>query len=385
MDRDNLIKVYFQMGMNYKDILQSLALHGIIVSERHLYRLLRGMRLERRRYDLDEAIDFIVEQLQGDGQDHGYRWMYTKCKQRGIRVRKEDVRILLSLLDPVGCHVRQRRRLRRRHYFAKGPNYVWHIDSYDKLKPYGICINGCIDGFSRKIIWLRAAFTNSDPKVIGGYFLEAVEHCEGCPRITRTDLGTENVVVRDIQRYLRRDCDDDRAAERSHITGASTANQRIESWWGLMRKEGIERWIAMLSELKDDGFFSGDFLDKALSQFCFMPIIQEVLNDIKSVWNAHRIRPSRNQHVPCGIPNVMYMAPHLWDAEDFLVPLNEDLTICKSSCTFLSSVPCEIDAFELFTITMQESHLQFPSTMSQSLELYLHLRENVRSQMAEDV
>ncbi|KAF6722217.1 hypothetical protein FQA47_016494 [Oryzias melastigma] len=281
MDRDHLIKVYFQMGMNYKDILQSLALHGIIVSERHLHRILRGMRLERRRYDLDEAIDFIVEQLQGDGQDHGYRWMYTKCKQRGIRVRKEDVRILLSLLDPVGSHVRQRRRLRRRHYSAKGQNYVWHIDSYDKLNPYGICINRCIDGFSRKIIWLRAAFTNSDPKVIGGYFLEAVELCEGCPRITRTDLGTKNVVVRDIQRYLRRDCDDDRAAERSHITGASTANQRIESWWGLMRKEGIERWIAMLSELKDDGFFSGDFLDKALSQFCFMPIIQEVLNDIK--------------------------------------------------------------------------------------------------------
>lgn len=27
-------------------------------------------------------------------------------------------------------------------------------------------------------------------------------------------------------------------------------------------------------ELKDEGFFSGDFVDKALSQFCFMSIIQ---------------------------------------------------------------------------------------------------------------
>jgi hypothetical protein len=22
----------------------------------------------------------------------------------------------------------------------KGPNYIWHIDNYDKLKPFGICI-----------------------------------------------------------------------------------------------------------------------------------------------------------------------------------------------------------------------------------------------------
>lgn len=32
--------------------------------------------------------------------------------------------------------------------------------------------------------------------------MEAVEQF-GCPRIVQTDLGTENVVVRDIQTYLR--------------------------------------------------------------------------------------------------------------------------------------------------------------------------------------
>ncbi len=94
-------------------------------------------------------------------------------------------RIILSLLDPIGSQARQTRRLRRRQYFAEGPNYVWHIDLYDKLKPYGICINGCIDGFSRQVIWLRATLTNSNPKVIGGYFVEALERCGGCPRLVR--------------------------------------------------------------------------------------------------------------------------------------------------------------------------------------------------------
>ncbi|KAL3976399.1 hypothetical protein ACER0C_022285 [Sarotherodon galilaeus] len=340
-------------------------MQGTIITERHLNRILRAKLLYRRKYDLDAGIDFIVNQLQGPGKDHGYRWMFTKCKQHGIAIRKEGVRILISSLDPVGSQVRQTRSLKRRQYFAQGPNFVWHIDSYDKLKPYGIYINGCIDGFSRNIIWLRAAHTNSDPKVIRGYFVEAVERRGGFPRLVRTDMGTENVLVRDLQRYLRRNDGDDRAGDRSYITGASTAHQRIESWWGVMRKEGVEPWITLLGELKDEGFFFGDFIDKARSQFCFMPIIQEVLNDIRSVWNAHRIRPSKNNNVPCGIPDVMHMAP--------------TFGVQKT----VSSVPCDVQVFDLCTIIMEESSLEFPSTMSQALDLYFHLRDTVRSQLFE--
>lgn len=43
----------------------------------------------------------------------------------------------------------------RRCYYSEGPSYVWHLDGYDKLKPYGFPIHGCIDGFSRKILWLE--------------------------------------------------------------------------------------------------------------------------------------------------------------------------------------------------------------------------------------
>ena len=30
--------------------------------------------------------------------------------------------------------------------FMQGPNYVGHCDGYDKLKPYGFAIHGCMDG-----------------------------------------------------------------------------------------------------------------------------------------------------------------------------------------------------------------------------------------------
>ena len=62
--------------------------------------------------------------------------------------------------------------------------------AHDKLKQYKICINS-IDGFSCKIIWLSTAFTNSDLKVIGGYFAVELEHHGGCPTLIQTDIDRE--------------------------------------------------------------------------------------------------------------------------------------------------------------------------------------------------
>ncbi len=45
-----------------------------------------------------------------------------------------------------GTKQRKSRRLARRLYLNMGPNYLWHTDGYDKLKPYGIAIHVCIDG-----------------------------------------------------------------------------------------------------------------------------------------------------------------------------------------------------------------------------------------------
>ena len=31
-------------------------------------------------------------------------------------------------------------------FISKGPNFIWHVDRYDKLKTFGFNIHGCIDG-----------------------------------------------------------------------------------------------------------------------------------------------------------------------------------------------------------------------------------------------
>jgi len=88
----------------------------------------------------------------------------------------------------------QSRCISRRNYFACGPNFIWHLDGYDKLKPFGLCISAAIDQFLRKIIWLNVYKTNNDPRIIAGYFIEAVQEVCGCPRVVHGDwIGLSKV------------------------------------------------------------------------------------------------------------------------------------------------------------------------------------------------
>ena len=76
---------------------------------------------------------------------------------------------------------RKAHRLVRHRYYAISPNYVWHVDGYDKLKPYGFCIHGAIDGYSRRILWLEVLNSNNLSGVIAKYYLDASANLGVCP------------------------------------------------------------------------------------------------------------------------------------------------------------------------------------------------------------
>lgn len=272
-----LLQTYVGLGLCNKDILYFLAHdHKILISERTLKRRLAAMKLYRRKGQsklVDVAL-FIFSRCQSSGMLLGYRWMHQKCRENGLNVDKETVRILLGIIDPWGVMKRSKRRLHRRKYFSAGPNAVWHIDGYDKLKPYGICIHGCIDRFSRNIMWLHAWNTNNNPKLVASYFIGAVSTYNGCPERVRSDAGTENTSVEQMQYFLRRDHVDRYAGRLSFVYGSGTTNTRIESWWGILRKQCIQYWMDLFSHLKEDGYFTGDALDKNLMQFCFLETIE---------------------------------------------------------------------------------------------------------------
>ncbi|OWF36791.1 hypothetical protein KP79_PYT02858 [Mizuhopecten yessoensis] len=199
---DEAIALFHKLGLSQPEILEYLAyICNVVISKSTLKRKLGCMGLFRRKNysDIVTVAVFLEKLLQESTESHGYKLLHLKCTQKGFVVSQETVRLLIHILDPIGIRQRRRGRLNRRIYDNPGPDFVWHIDSYDKLKPYGFCINGAIDGFSRSIIWLEVYSSNSDPALIGCYFMKAVKSRGACPKRVRADRGTENGHVEVMQ------------------------------------------------------------------------------------------------------------------------------------------------------------------------------------------
>lgn len=62
---------------------------------------------------------------------------------------------------------------------------MWHVDSYNKLKPYGICVNGTVDDDFMRILQTVTQMSE-------------VERRKGTPARIRTDMGTENGTMKQM-------------------------------------------------------------------------------------------------------------------------------------------------------------------------------------------
>ena len=129
-----------------------------------------GLRRRNPEYDVDLVRNTIMSLLEGPDCSRGYRSIWHTLQMFGMRVPRLVVEQLLQEIDPERVTERRRHRLKKRVYNNPGPNYAWHCDKYDKLKPFGFRIHGCSDCWSRKIIWLFVTRSNNLPSNIAKYY-----------------------------------------------------------------------------------------------------------------------------------------------------------------------------------------------------------------------
>ena len=70
------------------------------------------------------------------------------------------------VLDPEEVERRNDKVIKRRVYESSGLMNNLHIDGDDKLKTFGFPIHRCIDGLSRKLMWLVASTSNNDIVIV---------------------------------------------------------------------------------------------------------------------------------------------------------------------------------------------------------------------------
>ena len=375
-DEEATITYYYRCGLECKEIITLLSKrHNRVISIRTLFRKIKLYGLSRRdqmeRVDLQQLRRRLEQIIQGPGSCGGYRTVWHTLRKEGIQAPRNIIASLLKELDPEGTDFRKARRLKRREYRNPGPNYAWHIDGYDKIKPYGFSIHGAIDGFSRKLIWLNVCRSNKSPDKIAKMYVDAVINVEGCPVELVTDLGTENAIVAAIQAYF---CDNPDA----HRYVPSTRNQRIEAWWSILSKTRFLWWRHFFSNLESTGSLNlCDELEKECIWYTFSGLIQQELDDILEHWNTHRIRKSRHNTV-AGRPDVIFFDPESYGGSDMKVQV--EIGQMNQAIENINEPDEDNDYTEYFDYVMRELSLDLPTSWEVALELYRNLLSKARSE-----
>ncbi|XP_062614152.1 uncharacterized protein LOC134275889 [Saccostrea cucullata] len=367
---EDMLRAYMIEGYTYEKMLLCLSLyHSITWSVRKLKQRLKSFNLYRRKHmtPLPIVEDKIKEELTGPNSNVGYREMWRTLQRKyKLVVARNKVMEILRRLDPHGSEKRRTRRLQRRIYISDGPNFTWHMDGFDKLKPYGFAIHGAVDGFSRRVMWLEVCATNNDPAVIAGYYLNCIEQMEGIPKNLRTDPGTENSTTAAIQTVFS-------VNELSHRFVTSVRNQRIEAWWSYFKRNKAQWMMDYFSDLYSVGIYNPDNrFQKSCFQFCFMNILQKELESTALAWNSHRIRPNTGS-CPAGIPNEIYFLHDLYSKSDFKQPINQDQINNMRVNTKPKKLCDDNDVEEYLEYVKSFADWDEPSDFDSALKQYLRL------------
>ena len=257
----------------------------LMISRSTLWRRLTllGIPISKFSNLSDTELDGVVELFVRQFPNYGIVMMWGQLKSVNIFVSCERVRESLLRVSPQFVQRRHSSTISRRVYSVPSSNFLWHIDGLHCLIRWKIVIHGGIDGFSRRIVYLHAS-SNNRAETFFSLFRAATVEC-GWPSRVRSDKGGENV---DVARAMLSVRDTGR---KSHITGSSVHNQRIERLWRDTFRCVGQVYYALFYGMEDDGVLNPDNEEDLFTlHYVFLPRINSQLEQFVNAWNRHPLR-----------------------------------------------------------------------------------------------
>lgn len=235
----------------------------------------------------DEELDGIIAEINRQNPHNGAVIVSGHLRSRGIVVQRQRIRESLKRIDPVNSALRWNMVARRRSYNVRAAQSLYHMDGHHSLIRWRFVVHGCIDGFSRLIVYLNCSENNRAATVLD-LFKGAVD-VFGLPSRVRADKGVENV---DVKRYMI----EKRGANRgSFIEGKSVFNSRIERLWRDVFYSVNQTYYSLFYYMEGQGYLNiEDDIDLLALRITYMWRINTALNEFADAYNNHPMRTERN-------------------------------------------------------------------------------------------
>ena len=108
-------------------------------------------------------------------------------------------------------------------------------------------MHDCIDGFSRKLIWLKVVSSYKNPDVIAHYYLDDLPELGGVPHIIKAHDGTKHALIEPLHIYLL-SINEEEGIENAFSITTFLQSQRIEAYWSILQRDRLGWWKRFLED-----------------------------------------------------------------------------------------------------------------------------------------
>ncbi|KAF9524133.1 hypothetical protein CPB83DRAFT_898178 [Crepidotus variabilis] len=237
-----------------------------------------------------------------------------------MKVSNKLVRDYLKQVEPEQVARRKKMRFKRKRFYAAGVNDVWAQDQHDKWGRFGLWLHNGIDPFTGYNNWMKIWWTNSNPRLITKYYLDACRLMQGVPMITQSDPGTENYGVANVQTIIRQTLDPTLVGTMQHRFMRKHNNVKSEGNWSILRRTWSEGFENLFDWGVNNGLYDPDNpLERLVFLWLAIPWLQAELDSWSLQRNRVPPRADKNKVIPQGIPELIRLHPEDYKTKDFMV------------------------------------------------------------------